>query len=252
MELGHREHCDSTEEYAPGDFGICGLQNLPQAMTESDPEVQPAPKATSHDELVCIVKERRAQLVRVAQRMTRSREDAEDVVQESVLKAFNGLSRFRGEARMDTWVRAIVVNTARTWLRSQRGHVQVPLEPACFEGREQLQQNIPHPGKSPEEFCNDRELNGLLLAEIKRLRAIYGSPIQMCDLEENSYAETAHALHLKVATVKARLFRGRALLRRRFARHAWSHKPSTQSASSTGSSCEPVVCIERNVGVRES
>jgi RNA polymerase sigma-70 factor (ECF subfamily) len=252
MELGHREHCNSADRYAVGDFGNRGSGNLPHAMTESDPEVQTAIEVTSYDELVRTVKERRAQLVRMAQRMTRSREDAEDVVQESVLKAFNGLSRFRGEARMDTWVRAIVVNTARSWLRSQRGRMHVPLDPGYYEDQGLPQPNIPHPGKSPEESCDERELNKLLLIEIGSLRAVYGKPIQMCHLEEHSYVEAAQALHLNVATLKARLFRGRALLKRRFAGHARSRKSSPRSASPTGVSRELIVCAKLNAGIWKS
>jgi RNA polymerase sigma-70 factor (ECF subfamily) len=188
----------------------------------------------------------------MAQRMTRSREDAEDIVQESVLKAITNLSRFRGEARMETWVSAIVVNTARTWLRSQRSHIHIPLDNPYYEDRDLPQPFLSHPGKSPEECCDERELNRLLLAEIAGLRTIYGQPIQMCHLEEHSYVEAAHALNLNVAALKARLFRGRALLKRRVAGHARSPKASTRSDLPAGLSREKTVCTVGNAGIWKS
>lgn len=180
---------------------------------------QPLAQEDSFSDLVRTVEQRRTQLVRVAQRMTRCQEDAEDVVQDSVLKALANLSTFRGDSRLDTWLHAIVVNTARSRLRSQCGRVYIPIESDDESERDSARIELPHPGKDPEEFCSTYELQRLLLAEIASLDPIYGTLIRMCDLDQRSYRETAQALHLNIATVKARLFRGRALLRRKLRRH---------------------------------
>jgi RNA polymerase sigma-70 factor (ECF subfamily) len=153
---------------------------------------------------------------------------------------------------MDTWLSAIVVNTARSWLRSQRSHIHVPLDPGYYEDHDLPQLNIPHPGKSPEECCDERELNRLLLREIEHLRTIYGRPIEMCLLQERSYVEAAQALHLNVTTLKARLFRGRALLKRRFAGHARPRKSSTRLASHNECSREAIFCTKGNPRVFKS
>lgn len=169
------------------------------------------------------VEKRRMQLLRVAQRITRCEEDAEDVVQESVLKALVNLSRFRGEARLDTWLHAIVVNTARTRVRSQAGRIYVPLETDGCDGNEARQLEVVHPGRTPEESCSGHELSRILLAEITAMDPRYGTLIRMCDLDQRSYQETAQALDLSIATVKARLFRARLLLRRKLRRHGTGH-----------------------------
>lgn len=182
-----------------------------------------SPEGTESDlqsEFIQTFERRRTQLVRVAMRITRCEEDAEDIVQDSILKALNNLSRFRREARMDTWLHTIVVNTARSWLRCQRGHTHVPLESDPQQQGDSVPLDLPHPGETPEEFCRRRELRTLLIAEMGKLDPMYSAPIQLCDLEERSYRDAAHVLHVKDGTIKARLFRGRSLLKRRLSRHA--------------------------------
>lgn len=170
-------------------------------------------------ELVLTLDRRRAHLVRVAQRLTRCHQDAEDVVQESALKALSNLAHFRGESRMDTWLHAIVVNTARSWLRCRRNHGEVSLEMGATEDGEAQAMDFPHPGESPEDGCGQGELRRLLQAEIEKLNPMLRGPIELCDLREWSYREAAYALNLTDATIKARLFRGRTQLKRRLARH---------------------------------
>jgi len=161
--------------------------------------------------------QRRAYFLRVAQRISLSQQDAEDIVQEAILRAYDSLPGFRGESRMDTWIHAIVVNTARNWLRSRGHRVFIPFEADGDPGTG-LSVDLPHPGKSPEELCSDRHLRRLLLDEIRSLAPMYRWPIQVCDLEERSYREAAATLNLSICTLKARLFRGRATLRRRLRR----------------------------------
>ena len=73
----------------------------------------------------------REQLLWLAQRMTRDRSEAEDIVQEALLKAFRYLPRFRGESQMRTWLGVIVKNTGLEWLRERKGRVYLSLEYAC-------------------------------------------------------------------------------------------------------------------------
>jgi RNA polymerase sigma-70 factor, ECF subfamily len=186
----------------------------------ADPPVSPhaAPDSDRFAVFTRMVVERRAYFLRVAQRISLSQQDAEDIVQESVLRAFDNLASFRGDARMDTWVHTIVVNTARNWLRNRGNRVFVPFESEGPGDGRQTRLDLPHPGKSPEESCSDLHLRRLLLAEIRSLEPMYRSPILACDLEECSYREAAATLNLNLCTLKARLFRGRATLKRRLRR----------------------------------
>jgi RNA polymerase sigma-70 factor (ECF subfamily) len=212
------------------------------ATAASGPELYPTAQDDGYAALARTLELRHAQLVRLALRMTRCPEDAEDVVQESIVKAFANLSRFRGESRMDTWLHAIVLNTARTWLRNRRGHVHVPLESDGYNDHDVAKLDFPHPGKNPEEHCGDHELHRLLLAEVGGLDPIYKTPIQIRYLDEHSYCETAEILQLNLSTVKARIFRGRALLKRRLFQPVSRRRQSAERALRTRSKRKKEVC----------
>ncbi|MGO8759939.1 MAG: RNA polymerase sigma factor [Terracidiphilus sp.] len=161
-----------------------------------------------------IAKERRRQLMWMAQRMTNNHEDAEEIVQEALLRAFKNLARFRGESKMGTWLCVIVQNIWRERLRKQKGIVCLPLERTSNDEEHPLAHNFPDPGRNPEQHCENRELENILLSEINRMSSICKRTIQMCALEELSQVEVANALGVNVFTVKSRLFNGRRMLKR--------------------------------------
>lgn len=194
----------------------------PMPFLASLPAVEPDLRAA----LVTTLERRRPQLERVAMSMMRCQEDAEDIVQESVLKALRSLPRFRGDARIDTWLHAIVVNTARDWLRLRRQHPRTSLEAEPEEWGDVLAVDLPHPGENPEESCSRQELLRFLEEEIRRLDPVYQMPIRLCDLDGRSYREAALILKLTGPAMKARLFRARVLLKNRLSRHSSLPAPS--------------------------
>src|SRR5579863_7130839 len=110
----------------------------------------------SSDKLATFVEmaqKHRVRLLWVARRMTKSHEEAEDIVQDALLKAFRALPQFRGDSRMDTWLHAIVRNMALAHLRSRKGRIELPLEPFGIEGDDLPVHEVPDPGESPEEYC---------------------------------------------------------------------------------------------------
>lgn len=185
---------------------------VPGSMPRAEPEL--------HAEFMTTLERRRPQLERLAMSMMRSQEDAEDIVQESVLKALRFLPRFRGDARLDTWLHTIVANTARDWLRMRRQHPALSLEAEPDEWGAARPLDVPHPGENAEESCARRQLLRLLREEICRLDPVYQMPIRLCDLDGRSYREAARMLNLSGPAIKARLFRGRLLLKNRLARHS--------------------------------
>jgi RNA polymerase sigma-70 factor (ECF subfamily) len=163
---------------------------------------------------------RRGQLERLAMSIIRCQEDAEDVVQESVVKALRFLPRFRGDALIDTWLHAIVLNTARDWLRVRRQRVRISLDAEPEERDEAGFPELSDPGETPEDSCGRRELMRHLREEIRRLDPMYQMPILLCDLDGRSYCEAASILKISGPAMKARLFRARVMLKRRLQRHS--------------------------------
>ena len=167
------------------------------------------------EEFVEAVGRRRSQLVRVASRIAGCREDAEDIVQEALLKAFTNLDRFRGECCFDTWLHAIVVNTARGLLRSRQYRIVLPLECELQDHGKVVPREVIDPANNPEDLFSHNEARHLLHREIARLSQEYETVVRLRDLQDYSYREAADILGINLGKVRARLYQGRMILRDR-------------------------------------
>jgi RNA polymerase sigma-70 factor (ECF subfamily) len=157
------------------------------------------------------VQQRREHLVRVARRFAPSGEEAEDIVQEALLRAYRSLPRFRGEAKMSTWLQTIVRNAAHEWLRGQKGRVLVPLECRTEDGSMPL--NIPDPRRTPEEHCEAAERSRILALELERLSPGCRRAVELCIFDEMKQRAAAKRLNVSEVAIKARIFTAKRLLR---------------------------------------
>ncbi len=169
--------------------------------------------------------ERRPQLLQVARRITNHNDDAEDVLQEAFLKAYKALPKFRGEAQMSTWLTAIVKNTAREHLRGQRGRIFLSIEYTAGSENEVVSMDFPDSRHNPEESCERREMEALLRGEVEKLNRGCRQVIERCILQEQPQMEVAEALQIKVATVKARVFRAKRILNRALSQYESQWRP---------------------------
>jgi RNA polymerase sigma-70 factor (ECF subfamily) len=154
--------------------------------------------------------ERRA--LATAQRITKNREDAEDVVQDSFHKAFLHLDDFEEKSRFSTWLTRIVMNEAYMLLRRRRRVLEV-LPEYPDDQMESASEAFVDQSPSPEESCWRRERAQLLTAAINRLGPKIRSTIFLRHIEERSAEETAQILGTSISAVKARVFHGRRKLR---------------------------------------
>jgi len=148
-----------------------------------------------------------------AQRITRNREDAEDVVQQSFQKAFIHLKKFDGRSLFCTWLTRIAINEALMLLRSKRGSLEVPIEESSPKVESALPLDFPDSAPSPEDSCFYREQEQVLSAALSKLRPGIRQAIELRELGELSTGETALVMGLSVAAVKGRVFHGRRKLR---------------------------------------
>ena len=157
----------------------------------------------------------RKRVLAVAYRITRNLEDAEDVTQTVLLKAFSRLDRFEGRSQFSTWLTSIAVNESLMLLRGRRG-VMVSLdEPAQREGSKVLE--IPDQRPSPESVCSQNESRRFILAALEFLGPTLRTVLILRDLRGYSEKEIAEALGVSSAAAKARLHRARVALRARVA-----------------------------------
>ena len=140
----------------------------------------------------------------MAHRITRNREDAEDVVQQSFQKAFINLQKFEGDSLFSTWLTRIAINEARMLLRRKRGSREVPIEESSMKTESALPLEFPDSAPNPEDSCLDREQQQVLSAALNKLRPRIRKAIELRDLGELSTGETALVMGLSVAAVKGR------------------------------------------------
>jgi RNA polymerase sigma-70 factor (ECF subfamily) len=141
--------------------------------------------------------------------------DAEEVVQEAILKAFKAIGRFRGESKFSTWIIQITINEARMKLRKDRRHL--------YESLDESRKGEDEGDYIPRDFADWREIPSEAL-ESARLRAAlrkglealgpkYRQVLVLRDIEHLSIADTAVLMGITEATVKTRLLRARLMMR---------------------------------------
>ena len=157
-------------------------------------------------------------IFRLAKHITQSDEDAEDVLQETFLKAYEHLSGFQGNSKFYTWIVRIAVNEALMKLRKRKSDKTVPLDEPIDTGEEEVMREIAVWGDNPEEHYSREELGDILNQAVDSLKPTFRTVFVLRDIEELSTEETAEALGISVPAVKSRLLRARLQLREKLTR----------------------------------
>lgn len=152
---------------------------------------------------------------RIAQHITQNREDAEDVVQDAFLKAYQNLGQFQGQSKFYTWLVRIAVNEALMRLRRRRPERMVSIDEDVKTEEDSMPREIADWSPNPEQQYTQAELKDLLGKTIQGLPPSFRTVFVLRDVEGLSTEETASALELSVPAVKSRLLRARLQLRER-------------------------------------
>jgi RNA polymerase sigma-70 factor, ECF subfamily len=191
--------------------------NLPNTQTSpalSDAELVDRARRGEQQAFRTIMQRHNQRLYRLARAVLKDESEAEDVVQESYLRAFTALSGFRHEASLATWLTRITINEALGRKRKQRPTVGLEHIDAIQPESSQI---IPFPNMNteidPERSAAQREIRKLLEQSIDALPEHFRVVFVMRDVEDMSIEETALALQIRPETVKTRLHRARRLLR---------------------------------------
>ena len=158
-------------------------------------------------------------IFRLALHITQNREDAEDVLQETFLKAYEHLDQFQGQSKFYTWIVRIAVNQALMKLRKRKSDRSVSLDDTIDTGEDTVAREIAAWDENPEEQYGREELNRILTSAVDGLTPIYRAVFVLRDVDGLSTEETAEALDLSVPAVKSRLLRARLQLRDKLTRY---------------------------------
>jgi len=153
-------------------------------------------------------------LFRVARGVVDDDAEAEDIVQETFLRAYRKLDTFRGDAPLRTWLLSILLNEARSQLRKRHLMVRLDqIDSSVLDPYWASQARSDVGAGDPVSLAARAEIHRLIAGAIERLPSAYRAVYRLRELEECSVEETAARLALKPQTVKTRLHRARRLLR---------------------------------------
>jgi RNA polymerase sigma-70 factor (ECF subfamily) len=158
-----------------------------------------------------IMRRYNTRLYRVARSILRNDAEAEDVMQDAYVKAYEHLGQFEGRAQFSTWLTRIAVHEA---LRRVRKSARFEDWALSEEDAEDRMNRFPSKDQNPEQQISNSEAAYLLEQAIQELPDGYRAVYMLRDVEEMNTAETAATLGLTEDNVKVRLYRARAVLRR--------------------------------------
>jgi RNA polymerase sigma-70 factor, ECF subfamily len=164
-----------------------------------------------------LVRKYERKIYRLAKNITQNDEDAEDVLQETFLKAYEHLDGFQGNSKFYTWLVRIGVNEALMKLRKRKSDRTVPLDEPVDTGEETVIREIAV-WDDPEQKYSQDELGRILTEAVESLKPAFRTVFVLRDIEELSTEETAQALSISIPAVKSRLLRARLQLREKLTR----------------------------------
>src|ERR1700719_1651038 len=179
-------------------------------------------------EMLC--KQSANMVFRVARRLMRNNEDAEDVLQESFQQAFIHLNSFNGDSRFSTWLSRIAINAALMKMRKKQHLWDVSLDESDEDQQMSHRLDVEDQGLNPEQLYAQTERQQILAEAMNELAPGTRKAIELREIDERSGEETAQIMGISVSAVKPRLFHGRRKLRERLTQIA---EPAWHSARKT-------------------
>src|ERR1700758_5578134 len=168
------------------------------------------------------------QIFRIAQHITQNREDAQDVVQDAFLKAYEKLDQFQGNSKFYTWLVRIAVNESLMRLRKRRTGKMVSIDDDIETEEGSVPRDLADWSPNPEQNYGQAELAEILRKTIQGLPQGFRIVFVLRDVDGLSTEETAETLGLSVPAVKSRLLRARLQLRERLSRYFKRKKVSRE------------------------
>ena len=199
--------------------------------TDSDLDLVHASKNGDVAAFEQLVKRYDRKLFRIAQSVTHNREDSQDVVQETFLKAYQHLAEFRGDSQFSTWLIRITLNQSLMKLRKQRRTREVSLDEDFQADGDMLPMKVTDWAPNPEQLYRACELRDILRKTLAELRTSLRTVFVLQDLEGLSTDQTAQVLNLSHSAVKSRLWRARLQLRERLNKYFGKQTDSVEAES---------------------
>ncbi len=185
-------------------------------LNDTDRDIIDSVRAGNTRSYATLVDRHKDRAMTLAVRLIRSREEAEEIVQDAFLRAYRNLDQFRGEAKFSTWFYRILYNLCMTRVARRRGNL-VTFE--VDDGKMADRAVVGEEMISVLDRIEQEELNTIIASEIENLPEKFKTLVTLFYVQEMSYEEISAVLKMPLGTLKTNLFRSRNILRKRvFAR----------------------------------
>lgn len=208
----------------------------------ADPDLVTQARAGSAAAFELIMRRHNRLLYRTARGIVSNEAHAQDVVQETYLRAFTRLDSFRHESTLSTWLARIAINVALDLVRREGRHISLDAEAEPSAQPPFSEHAMPtqtSDGQGADAAAERGQMRGLLQEAITQLPPLYRSVFVLRAVEEMSVEETAQCLNVSADVVKTRYLRARALLRDALSARIEAH--STEIFAFDGAHCDAVV-----------
>lgn len=184
-----------------------------QAVAAYEAELIERIRSGEHDVFYQLIQPYERRVYAAALAILKNQADAEDVAQDSILKAFRHLSQFRGEAKFSTWLLQITVNEARMRRRRMTIRAMDSIDDKTDTEQDYRPREFADWREIPSESLERQEVRNALIEAVEALAEKYRSVFILRDVQHLSIEETARVLDIPPGSVKTRLLRARLMLR---------------------------------------
>ncbi len=161
-----------------------------------------------------LIQSHQKKVYNIALRMTKNPEDAQELSQDALVRAFTAIKKFRGDSSFSTWLYRITINVCTDFLRKKNRAVVVSLEQGAAgnenDSAVQLQEKRP----GPEEQTEKNQLKQLVKEAMDSLTSEHREVLILRDIMDLTYRDIAHTLNKNEGTIKSRIKRARDALKR--------------------------------------
>jgi len=160
-----------------------------------------------------LIQSHQKKVYNIALRMTKNPEDAQELAQDALVRAFTSIKKFRGDSSFSTWLYRITINVCTDFLRKRNKAVLISMEQGAAANDNGQAMQIPEETPGPEELAEKAQLKELLRDAMDSLSDEHRQVLILRDMMDLSYKEIADTLNVNEGTVKSRINRARTGLK---------------------------------------
>ncbi len=156
-----------------------------------------------------LIQSHQKKVYNIALRMTKNPEDAQELAQDTFVRAFIAIKKFRGESSFSTWLYRIAMNVCTDFLRKRNKAVVISIDQGAIGSENDQPIQLPEDAPGPDELSEKRQLKHLVRQAMDSLSAEHRQVLILRDLMDLSYRDIANTLSVSEGTIKSRINRAR-------------------------------------------